>query len=109
MIITMSEDIKVSILYPIYLRLSNIFRVFQNKFSVKKNDEVGRFAVVSEDLKAGDLIFSEEPFSYGPKSGGCLKEYVKSISEFYSRISPFSRMKTCFHFNNRNKIISQPQ
>ncbi|KAL3274161.1 hypothetical protein HHI36_015575 [Cryptolaemus montrouzieri] len=39
-----------------------------DKFVVRKNDDVGRYAVVSEDLKAGDLIFSEVPFAYGPKS-----------------------------------------
>ncbi|XP_066259823.1 SET domain-containing protein SmydA-8-like [Euwallacea similis] len=47
-------------------------------FKVEKNEKVGRYAVASQDLKAGDLIFSEVPFAYGPKSDspclclGCL-------------------------------------
>lgn len=31
--------------------------------------QVGRYAVASEDLKPGDVVFSEKPFAYGPKSG----------------------------------------
>ncbi|RZC35634.1 histone-lysine N-methyltransferase ASHR1 [Asbolus verrucosus] len=37
-------------------------------FTTKRNDEVGRFAVAKQPLKPGDLIFSETPFAYGPKS-----------------------------------------
>ncbi|KAJ8953591.1 hypothetical protein NQ318_003014 [Aromia moschata] len=35
---------------------------------VQTNEAVGRFAVAKEKLKAGDIIFSEKPFAYGPKS-----------------------------------------
>lgn len=40
----------------------------KDKFVIEKNDKVGRYAVASENLKPGDLIFSEHPFAYGPKS-----------------------------------------
>lgn len=55
------------------------------KFLVKKNDIVGRFAVVSENLKAGDLIFTEKPFAYGPKTDssplclGCYNPVDKNL------------------------------
>ncbi|VEN38802.1 unnamed protein product, partial [Callosobruchus maculatus] len=38
-------------------------------FNIEKNDKLGRYAVASQDLKAGDIIFSEKPFAHGPKSG----------------------------------------
>lgn len=38
-------------------------------FKVQENEEIGRYAVAKKDLKAGDLIFEETPFAYGPKSG----------------------------------------
>ncbi|KAH1015916.1 hypothetical protein HUJ04_007226 [Dendroctonus ponderosae] len=42
-------------------------------FKVEKSETVGRYAVASEDLKPGDVIFSETPFAYGPKSdSSCL-------------------------------------
>ncbi|KAK9893097.1 hypothetical protein WA026_023770 [Henosepilachna vigintioctopunctata] len=60
-----------------------------DKFIVKKNDTVGRYAVVSENIKAGDLIFSEKPFAYGPKSDSpplCLGCYNSvDCSTFCSR------------------------
>ncbi|KAJ8931831.1 hypothetical protein NQ314_015228, partial [Rhamnusium bicolor] len=37
-------------------------------FSIKKNEKVGRYAVAKQKLKPGDIIFSEKPFAYGPKS-----------------------------------------
>lgn len=36
---------------------------------MEKNEKLGRYAVASQDVKAGDVIFSELPFAYGPKSG----------------------------------------
>ncbi|XP_050298383.1 SET domain-containing protein SmydA-8-like [Anthonomus grandis grandis] len=42
-------------------------------FKVEKNAEVGRYAVAAKNLKAGEVIFSELPFTYGPKSDSpCL-------------------------------------
>lgn len=41
----------------------------QELFAIEKNDKVGRYAVAKENLKAGQIIFSELPFAYGPKSG----------------------------------------
>ncbi|XP_060522635.1 SET domain-containing protein SmydA-8 [Cylas formicarius] len=42
-------------------------------FQIKTNETVGRYAVASQALKAGDVIFSEIPFAYGPKSDSpCL-------------------------------------
>ncbi|XP_023029358.2 SET domain-containing protein SmydA-8 [Leptinotarsa decemlineata] len=37
-------------------------------FNIERNDKVGRYAVAKENLRAGDIIFSEKPFAYGPKS-----------------------------------------
>ncbi|CAG9858601.1 unnamed protein product [Phyllotreta striolata] len=37
-------------------------------FEVRKNDKVGRYAVAKKDLKASDVILTETPFVYGPKS-----------------------------------------
>ncbi|XP_966391.2 SET domain-containing protein SmydA-8 [Tribolium castaneum] len=37
-------------------------------FTIKRNEKVGRFAVASRALKPGELIFTETPFAYGPKS-----------------------------------------
>ncbi|CAH1104725.1 unnamed protein product [Psylliodes chrysocephalus] len=54
-------------------------------FTIKKNEKVGRFAVAKENLKAGDVIFSEIPFAYGPKSDspviclGCYN-YLETIN-----------------------------
>ena len=45
-------------------------------FTINKNDQVGRYAVASRALKPGDLIFSEQPFAYGPKSGRCIFDQV---------------------------------
>ncbi|XP_018577319.1 protein msta-like [Anoplophora glabripennis] len=42
-------------------------------FTIERDDNVGRYAVAKEKLNAGDIIFSEEPFAYGPKSdSACL-------------------------------------
>lgn len=51
----------------LYIALNNVN--FQELFKIEKNEAVGRFAVASEDLKPGDVIFREIPFAYGPKSG----------------------------------------
>ncbi|KAG5899749.1 hypothetical protein JTB14_006087 [Gonioctena quinquepunctata] len=40
----------------------------EDLFIIGRNDKVGRYAVAKENLKAGDVIFSEKPFAYGPKS-----------------------------------------
>ncbi|KAJ8979859.1 hypothetical protein NQ317_016043 [Molorchus minor] len=37
-------------------------------FDIQSNDKVGRYAVAKRNLKAGDTIFLEKPFAYGPKS-----------------------------------------
>ncbi|CAH1278442.1 unnamed protein product [Diabrotica balteata] len=53
--------------------------VQEDLFEVKKNDKVGRYAVAKKNLKAGDVIFSEKPFAYGPKSDSpciCLGCYT---------------------------------
>lgn len=41
----------------------------ENCLQVLKNDKVGRYATASKDLQAGDVVFEEDPFAYGPKSG----------------------------------------
>ncbi|CAG9767303.1 unnamed protein product [Ceutorhynchus assimilis] len=47
--------------------------VEKDLFDIAKNDKVGRYAVASENLKAGDVIFAEAPFAYGPKTDSpCL-------------------------------------
>lgn len=43
--------------------------LFQDLFVVESNEQVGRYTVAKQDLKAGDIIFTEKPFAYGPKSG----------------------------------------
>lgn len=36
-------------------------------YDVRKNAELGRYAVASRNLKAGDVILEEVPFTHGPK------------------------------------------
>ncbi|XP_022921191.2 SET domain-containing protein SmydA-8-like [Onthophagus taurus] len=51
----------------------------QADFEERRNDIVGRYAVSNRDLKAGELIFSEKPFAYGPKNDSppvCLGCYA---------------------------------
>ncbi|KAF7265712.1 SET domain-containing protein SmydA-8-like [Rhynchophorus ferrugineus] len=40
----------------------------QDLFKIETSDTVGRYSVASRDLKAGEIIFAETPFAYGPKS-----------------------------------------
>ncbi|CAH1180294.1 unnamed protein product [Phaedon cochleariae] len=40
----------------------------QDLFTIERNEKFGRYAVAKENLKAGDIIFTEKPFIYGPKS-----------------------------------------
>lgn len=37
-------------------------------FKVKESAELGRYGVASKDLKAGEIVFHEEPFTVGPKT-----------------------------------------
>lgn len=37
-------------------------------FRVLENAEVGRYAVASKNLKAGEVFLEEQPFAYGPKA-----------------------------------------
>lgn len=46
---------------------------------MEKNEKLGRYAVASQDLKAGDVIFSELPFAYGPKSGKLKLFYTEKL------------------------------
>lgn len=36
-------------------------------YEVRKNAELGRYAVASRNVKAGDVILEEVPFTHGPK------------------------------------------
>lgn len=36
-------------------------------YEVRKNSELGRYAVASRNIKAGDVILEESPFTHGPK------------------------------------------
>lgn len=38
-------------------------------YKVCKNEKVGRYAVATKALKAGDVILTESPFAVGPKVG----------------------------------------
>lgn len=37
-------------------------------FQVRTSDQLGRYLVASRDLNPGDLVISETPLSFGPKS-----------------------------------------
>jgi len=37
-------------------------------FAVQKNSHLGRFAIAKRDLEAGELLFEEVPFAFGPKA-----------------------------------------
>lgn len=41
-------------------------------FLIKESPELGRYGVASKDLKAGDVIFAEEPFAVGPKTDSII-------------------------------------
>lgn len=41
--------------------------VVKSKFNVVKSSTLGRYAIASQDLKAGELVHVEEPFVVGPK------------------------------------------
>lgn len=51
----------------------------QDLFTIKRNDKVGRYAVASRALKPGDVIFTESPFAYGPKSGKLISVTLKQL------------------------------
>lgn len=36
-------------------------------YEICKNAELGRYAIASRNLKAGDVILEEVPFTHGPK------------------------------------------
>lgn len=38
-----------------------------NAIEVQRNSELGRYATVSRNIKAGELLFDEQPFVIGPK------------------------------------------
>lgn len=40
----------------------------ENYFLVQTSPELGRYGVASKDLKAGDVVFQERPFTVGPKT-----------------------------------------
>ncbi|XP_055386362.1 SET domain-containing protein SmydA-8 isoform X2 [Condylostylus longicornis] len=39
------------------------------KFKTEVNSDLGRYALLEEDIKCGETVVDEEPFVYGPKSG----------------------------------------
>ncbi|XP_063701599.1 SET domain-containing protein SmydA-8-like [Culicoides brevitarsis] len=41
-------------------------------FTVEKNSELGRFAIASRDLKAGETFLEEIPFAFGPKPDSAI-------------------------------------
>lgn len=48
----------------------------ESNFKIKQNDSVGRYAVATKTLKAGDVLFEEYPFAVGPKTNSaavCLE------------------------------------
>ncbi|CAO1309455.1 unnamed protein product [Diamesa serratosioi] len=48
-------------------------------FKIDKNCEFGRFVVATTNIKAGQLLFEEYPFAYGPKGNSkciCLECYT---------------------------------
>lgn len=47
-------------------------------FNIEKNSEFGHYVVASNNIEAGQLLFEEYPFAYGPKSNTkciCLECY----------------------------------
>jgi hypothetical protein len=60
-------------------------------FTIKRNDQVGRYAVAGRDLKPGDLILTDLPFAYGPKAGRSFaktspKILIRTKSRFTSAV-----------------------
>ncbi|XP_040574757.1 SET domain-containing protein SmydA-8 [Lepeophtheirus salmonis] len=52
-------------------------------FTVKFNEEVGRYMVASRDIQPGEIIFQEEPLAYGPNHSSlptCL-ECMRRVDE----------------------------
>lgn len=39
----------------------------EQNYEVRRSSELGRYAVASRNLKGGDLILEELPFTHGPK------------------------------------------
>jgi hypothetical protein len=57
-------------------------------FTIKRNDQVGRYAVAGRDLKPGDLILTDLPFAYGPKAGRSFaKKSPKILTRTKSRFT----------------------
>ncbi|KAJ0174531.1 hypothetical protein K1T71_009639 [Dendrolimus kikuchii] len=55
------------------------------RYEVQKSDILGRYLVAAKDLKAGETIFSDEPFVLGPNSDTsllCFNCYLPLISKF---------------------------
>lgn len=51
--------------------------VQSSKYNVVKSPTMGRYAIASQDMLAGDLIHEEDPFVVGPKCDSepvCLGE-----------------------------------
>lgn len=53
-------------------------------YEIRKNSEYGRYAVASRNVKAGDVILEEAPFTHGPK-------VVKSV--FFLKFFIFVKFK----------------
>ncbi|XP_065173642.1 SET domain-containing protein SmydA-8-like [Atheta coriaria] len=87
----------------------------ENCLQVLKNDKVGRYATASKDLQAGDVVFEEEPFAYGPKSGHppmCLGCYLPvDCSYLCSKCSwPVCNaqcQENATHANNECKVFAE--
>lgn len=48
-------------------------------FAIRKNSQLGRYAVATRDLKAGEFLFDELPFAIGPKPSStccCLECFI---------------------------------
>lgn len=46
--------------------------IIDDLIEVNRNDELGRYAVLSENVTAGQVLFEEYPFVVGPKPSSAL-------------------------------------
>lgn len=90
-------------------------------FQVKESAELGRFGVAAKDLKAGDVVFQEEPFAVGPKTDSTLVCLSCNCTLEFSDDQMLPKCSVCawplcaacnekgsgLHFDNECKVITE--
>lgn len=68
---------------------------------VKQNKTLGRYATVSKDVLAGEILFEEDPFVVGPKPQigicclGCCRLLVSNKNDVVNKPAPVAFTQRC--------------